>query len=164
MNYDHLFIDGQFPIYYRKIAIPAGILAIVTGLFLKISGTTEIIGITDRHLKFVLLISLINILFSKDKRGDERTLAIQLQLFKLGFRTLLMLIVLMELGVALNFRPDIYKMFYYFVIGIIGSIALIYEISKESNYADIAEKYSVVHRFILVFTATFIVIFNMWLW
>jgi hypothetical protein len=164
MNYDHLFLDGDRPFFYRKLGIIMAVLAIVTELYLKLSGTVELFGIAPRHLKFLLLSSLINILFSRSKGVDERISAIQLQLFKLGFRAILILLLSLEMGVMFNENLSIYRMCYYFVIGIIGSVALIFEVSKNSNYADIAEKNSAFHYSIIVISATLIVIFNMWLW
>lgn len=164
MNYDHLFLDGHRHYFFRVFGIITGALAIIIGLYLKLSGTEELFGIANRHLKFLLLLSLINILFSKYKGEDERISAIQLQLFKLGFRLILILILTMEMGVMFNDNRNIYGMFYYFVIGILGSVALIFEISKHSNYADIAEKNTSFHYFVMVVLVTLIVIFNLWLW
>jgi len=164
MNYDHLFIDVQRHYFYRKFGIITGVLAIVLELYLKFSGTAELFGIAPRHLKFVFLLSLINILFNINKGVDERISAIQLQLFKLGFRLILILILVMEMGVMFFENLSIYRMCYYFVIGIIGSVALVFEVSKNSNYADIAEKNSAFHYLVMVISITLIVIFNMWLW
>jgi hypothetical protein len=164
MNYKRLFLDGYRPYFYRIFGIITGALAIVIGLYYKLSGTAELFGIANKHLKFVLLLSLFNILFSRYKEADERILAIELQLFKLGFRLILILLVIMEMGVMFNGNMGIYGMCYYFVIGIIGSIVLVFEVSKNSNYADIAEKNSAFHYFIMIASITLIVIFNMWLW
>jgi uncharacterized membrane protein len=164
MNYDNLFLDGHRHYFFRVFGIITGVLAIIIGLYFKISRTEELFGIANRNLKFLLLLSLVNILFSRYKGEDERISAIQLQLFKLGFRLILILILIMEMGVMFNENRSIYGMFYYFVIGILGSVELIFEISKNSNYADIAEKNSAFHYFFMVVSTTLIVLCNMWLW
>ena len=164
MNYDHLFIEKPLPAYFRKIAIAFGVLAIITGLYLKLSGFEELFGLAKSHLKFFLLAALVLMIFSKNKVEDERFSIIQLQIFKLGFRLLIGIIILMELNVTLSNTIAVYKIFYNFAVAIIGLLVLFVEISKNGNYADAIENHKPLYIFVILFAMISIVLFNMWLW
>jgi hypothetical protein len=120
--------------------------------------------LSPKDYRFWFLVSFILIIFSKSKIEDERSSAIQLQLFRLGFRMLIVLIVLMEANASLFDNDKAYGMFFHFVTAILGLIATLSELFLRTNLADLAEKHRGLYNVGLLAVMIVLLFVSKWLW
>lgn len=164
MNYDFLWPEKPLPIFFRILSLIIIFLSLLTGIYLKLGGMEELYHFSLDDAKFCFLAALVILIFSKSKIIDERSQAIRLQVFRLGFRFLLAIILLMEFNFIINNNPKSYGMFYYFVVSIVGFLAILTELSKNSNLIDLAENYPTAYKISMGLIMILILLFNQWLW
>lgn len=164
MNYDFILHEKPFPHYFKKVAYSISTLTLTSGLYLKIIGEEDLLGMTPKDYRFWFLSAVVILIFSKPKIVDERNTAIQLQLFRLGFRYLVALIVLVEINASLFDNIDSYKMFYYYATTFLGTLAIISELFLNTNLADIAEKHRGLYNLSILLTMICFLFTIMWLW
>jgi hypothetical protein len=164
MNYDFILHEKPLPHYFKKVAYIISTITLISGLYLKIIGEEDLFGMTSKDHRFWFLAAIVILIFSKPKIADERNTAIQLQLFRLGFRYLVALIVLVEINASLFDNIDSYKMFYYYATTILGTLAVLSELFLNTNIADIAEKNRGLYNLSVILTILCFIWFHMWLW
>lgn len=164
MNYNFLLPEKPLPSYYKLVSLILITIIGSLGLYLKFTNSTDIQEITPGFLKWFLFLALTMFLISRDKIEDERTIEIQLQIFRLGFRFLLGAIMIFEGGSLLSGNYSNYPVFYFFVISILGYLVIFSELSKKSNVIDLIQKNRFLYHVASLSTMLLIMFFNKWLW
>jgi len=164
MNYDYILTEKPLPGFFKPLAFVLLTTSLICGLCIKFVGLDRFIYLSSKDYRFWFLLGFILLIFSKPNIEDERSAAIQLQLFRFGFRLLVALIVLMELNASLFDNDKAYGMFFHYVTAILGLIAIVSEIFLRSNLADLAEKHRGIYNISSLMIMLVIVLISQWLW
>lgn len=164
MNYHFLLPTKPLPGYFKKISILIIAAIIVLGLYLKFAEAKEILGFTSGFLKWFLLIALVVFISSKNKIEDERTMELQLQIIRIGFRYIVGIILLIEFAIARSQDYSRYQILFYWLVSILGFQAVFLELLKNSNLIDLIEKNRFFYNLSFISTMLIIMFFNQWLW
>ena len=164
MNYDFISREKPLPYYYKIIALVIIIVVMLIGLYLKITNSRDFFEYSPLILEWILMIALFIFISSKDKTEDERNHAIRLQFLRLGFRLLMMMIIIYEAGSLSDNDHSLYMNFDDWVTGILAYIAIFSELSKNSNILEIFEKNRALNELSALLTIFPLSFLNQWLW
>jgi hypothetical protein len=165
MNFNYLLPDRQPPSYFKVIALIIGAATISAALYFKISDAEDILGIAQKHFKFIYLIGLFILITSKNHFEDERIAELQLQIFRLSFIFLVGMITVFEItllsgGESLSYERDFYSV----VCSVLTLQVLFVELSKNTTVTDFVEKYHDLYSLIMLISFLLFFFIYGWIW
>ena len=164
MNYNFILNEKPLPSYFKSLAFVLLVVSLISGFYIKMADSDSLFQLTSKDYRFWFLASFVILIFSKPSIEDERTAAIQLQLFRFGFRLLVALIVLMEINASLFDNDKAYGMFFHYTSAVLGLLAILSEVFLRTNLADQAEKHRGFYHIITFSLALILILFNVWIW
>ena len=164
MNYDCLLHERPLPAFFKVLStISIGII-VMLGLYIKFTDNADAVGISPHFLKWFLYLSLCAHLVSKDKIEDERNKEIQLQIFRVGFKLFLgMLMIVFGAPLGTDDSKG-YSILYFVVIAVLGFLVIFSEAAKRTRLTDLIEKNRPLYLLSILVILLAILYFNQWLW
>lgn len=165
MNFNYLLPDKPAPSYFKMISSFIGAIALLAAIYFKISDSQDILGFAAKYFKFAFLISLFTFVTSKNRFEDERIAELQLQIFRIGFGSLLSGIMVLEFftlvdEATLSYGGDLYSM----VGSILSFLALFLVLSKYTTVTDFIEKHHDLYRLMMLMAFMLFFFVYKWLW